>query len=105
MLLDTSGLLSLLDAREPFHQKAAGEYDNNTFIVQNFLSTAADVTVSVSGSVAQIHDLLTLKDIARRAGRRSRIPRGRPIRRPQRCRTAQYVCHHRAATFVSRLCR
>jgi len=26
MLLDTSGLLSLLDAREPFHQKAAGEY-------------------------------------------------------------------------------
>ena len=64
MLLDTSGLLSLLDAREPFPQKAAGEYDNNTFIVQNFLSTAADVTVSVRGSVAQIHDLLTLKDIA-----------------------------------------
>ena len=26
MLLDTSGLLSLLDAREPFHQRAAGEY-------------------------------------------------------------------------------
>ena len=45
-------------------QVALFRYDNNTFIVQNYLSTAADVTVSVSGSVAQIHDLLTLKDIA-----------------------------------------
>ena len=26
MLLDTSGLLALLDAREPFHQKACDEY-------------------------------------------------------------------------------
>jgi hypothetical protein len=40
-------------------QVALFRYDNNTFIVQNYLPTAAEVTVSVAGTVAQIHDLLT----------------------------------------------
>ena len=39
-------------------------YDNNTFIVQNYLPTAAEVTISVVGTVAQIHNLLTGEDIA-----------------------------------------
>jgi hypothetical protein len=45
-------------------QVALFRYDNNTFIVQNYLPTAAEVTVSVAGTVAEIQDLLTGKDIA-----------------------------------------
>jgi hypothetical protein len=39
-------------------------YDNNTFIVQNYLATPADVTVSVSGNVPQIHNLIDSNDIS-----------------------------------------
>ena len=45
-------------------QVALFRYDNNAFIVQNYLPTAADVTVSVAGTVAEIQDLLTGKAIA-----------------------------------------
>jgi hypothetical protein len=45
-------------------QVALFRYDNNTFIVQNYLSTEAAVTVSIAGTVAQIHELLADKDIA-----------------------------------------
>jgi hypothetical protein len=45
-------------------QVALFRYDNNTFIVQNYLPTVAEVTVSVAGKVAQIQDLLTGKGIA-----------------------------------------
>ncbi len=45
-------------------QVALFRYDNNTFIVQNYLPTEAEVTVSVAGKVAQIQDLLTGKDIS-----------------------------------------
>ncbi len=38
-------------------------YDNNAFIVQNYLPTAAEVTVSIAGRVAQIHDLITGKEL------------------------------------------
>ena len=44
-------------------QVALFRYDNNTFIIQNYLSTPAEVTVSVAGKVAQIQDLLTAKEI------------------------------------------
>ncbi len=44
-------------------QVALFRYDNNTFIVQNYLPTTAEVTVSVAGTATQIHDLLTDKDI------------------------------------------
>jgi len=44
-------------------QVALFRYDNNTFIVQNYLPTAAEVTVSVAGKMAQIQDLFTGKDI------------------------------------------
>ncbi len=40
-------------------QVALFRYDNNTFIVQNYLPAAAEVTVSVAGSVAQLNNLLT----------------------------------------------
>jgi hypothetical protein len=45
-------------------QVALFRYDNNTFIVQNYLPTATEVTVSVAGAAAQIHNLLTGEDIA-----------------------------------------
>jgi hypothetical protein len=45
-------------------QVALFRYDNNTFIVQNYLPTPAEVTVSVNGTAAQIHNLLTADDIA-----------------------------------------
>jgi hypothetical protein len=44
-------------------QVALFRYDNNTFIVQNYLPTSAEVTVSVAGTAAQIHNLLTGEDI------------------------------------------
>ena len=39
-------------------QIALFRYDNNAFIVQNYQSTAAEVTVSIQGTVTAIHDLL-----------------------------------------------
>ncbi len=44
-------------------QVALFRYDNNTFIVQNYLPTAAEVTVSVVGKVTAIQNLLTGQDI------------------------------------------
>jgi hypothetical protein len=45
-------------------QVALFRYDNNTFIVQNFLSTEAAVTVSVAGSATEIRDLSTAKTVS-----------------------------------------
>ena len=45
-------------------QVALFRYDNGAFIVQNYLPAAAEVTVSIAGTVAQIHDLLTGKELA-----------------------------------------
>jgi hypothetical protein len=45
-------------------QVALFRYDNNTFIVQNYLPTPAEVTVSVAGTPTQIHELLTGNEIA-----------------------------------------
>ncbi len=45
-------------------QVALFRYDNHTSIVQNYLATAAEVTVSVSGTAAQIRNLLTAEEIA-----------------------------------------
>jgi hypothetical protein len=44
-------------------QVALFRYDNGTFIVQNYLPTAAEVTVSVAGKITEIQDLLTGKGI------------------------------------------
>jgi len=51
-------------------QVALFRYDNDAFIVQNYLSTAAEVTVSLAGTVAQLHDLLAGKDLAPTAAAR-----------------------------------
>jgi hypothetical protein len=40
-------------------QVALFRYDNNTFKVQNYLPESAEVTISVTGTASQIHDLLT----------------------------------------------
>ena len=45
-------------------QVALFRYDNNAFIVQNYLPTAAEVTVSVAGTPAQIQNLLTGEEVA-----------------------------------------
>lgn len=44
-------------------QVALFRYDNNAFIVQNYLPTVAEVTVSIAGTIAQIHDLLADVDV------------------------------------------
>lgn len=43
-------------------QIALFHYDNSTFIVQNYLDTAAVITVSIQGTAAAIHDVLTGKE-------------------------------------------
>jgi hypothetical protein len=45
-------------------QVALFRYDNNTFIVQNYLATSSQVTVSLSGSVGLIHNLQNETDVA-----------------------------------------
>jgi hypothetical protein len=45
-------------------QVALFRYDNNTFIVQNYLPESAEVTVSVAGTVEKIHEMLTDQDIS-----------------------------------------
>ena len=45
-------------------QVALFRYDNNTFIVQNFLPTVAEVTVSMQGVVAGIREISTGKEVA-----------------------------------------
>jgi hypothetical protein len=45
-------------------QVALFRYDNDTFIVQNYLSTPAEITISVAGTVAKIHDLINGNDIS-----------------------------------------
>jgi hypothetical protein len=63
-----SAVRAALAAAEPVRidsapaQVALFRYDNGAFIVQNYLPTAAEVTVSVAGTVARIQDLLTEKE-------------------------------------------
>jgi hypothetical protein len=45
-------------------QVALFRYDNNTFIVQNYLPAPAEVTVSVAGTAEKIRDLLTGQEIS-----------------------------------------
>jgi hypothetical protein len=45
-------------------QVALFRYDNGAFIIQNFLATEAEVTVSVAGNATEIRDLSTGKTIA-----------------------------------------
>jgi len=65
-----SVIRAALGAAEPIRidsapaQVALFRYDNGAFIVQNYLPTAAEVTVSVAGTVARIQDLLTDKEYA-----------------------------------------
>ncbi len=69
MLLDTSGLLSLLDAREPFHQRASGEYTRaatritHGYVVAELVALAG-VRGLPSGVVLQfVMDLIANPDI------------------------------------------
>jgi hypothetical protein len=59
-----------LGANEPVRldnapaQIALFRYDNNAFIVQNYLATETNVTVSVAGTVSALHDLVAGTDLA-----------------------------------------
>jgi hypothetical protein len=70
-----SVIRAALGAAEPIRiesgpaQVALFRYDNNTFIVQNYLPTTAEVTVSIAGTVTQIHNLLTGENVAPAARR------------------------------------
>lgn len=44
-------------------QVALFRYDNNMFIVQNYLSTPAEVTVSIAGAGKRLHELFNSEDI------------------------------------------
>lgn len=44
-------------------QVALFRYDNNSFIIQNYLPTAAEVTVSVTGKITALQNLLTDEEI------------------------------------------
>jgi hypothetical protein len=63
-----------LGAAEPIRidsapaQVAMFRYDNNTFIVQNYLGAAAEVRVSVAGRASRIRNLLTDEEIASASG-------------------------------------
>jgi hypothetical protein len=71
-------------------QVALFRYDNNTFIVQNYLPTSEEVTISIDGTASQIYDMLTGQDIepaptvsrgfGRRGGFGGRGPSGPPPR-------------------------
>jgi len=45
-------------------QVALFRYDNNMFIVQNYLSTPAEVTVSIAGTGKRLHEMFNSEDIA-----------------------------------------
>ncbi|HEY3761072.1 MAG TPA: hypothetical protein VGN23_04940 [Verrucomicrobiae bacterium] len=61
---------STLGANEPVRldnspaQVALFRYDNNSFIVQNYLPTATNVMVSVAGTATGLHDLISGNEIA-----------------------------------------
>jgi hypothetical protein len=65
-----SVIRSALGSAEPVRidnapaEVALFRYENNTFIVQNFLPTAAEVTVSIRGGAAEVRDLLAGNEIA-----------------------------------------
>jgi len=65
-----SAIRSAVGSAEPVRidnapaQVALFRYDNNMFIVQNYLPTVAEVTVSVQGSGVTLHDILADKDVA-----------------------------------------
>lgn len=46
-------------------QVALFDYDNNTFVVQNYLSAPAVITVSIQGAIMSIRDVLTGKEFTR----------------------------------------
>ena len=61
---------SLVGSAEPVRidsapaQVALFRYDNNAFIVQNYLATNAEVTVSLAGAPAQIENMLTGENLS-----------------------------------------
>jgi len=85
-------------------QVALFRYDNNTFIAQNFLPTAAEVTVSIQGAVAAIHDLVTGNDLipAPAAGRAFGVPRGLAQAAPPRTLFTFTVPPHSYIAFTTK---
>jgi hypothetical protein len=86
-------------------QVALFRYDNNTFIVQNYLPTASSVTVSVAGAVAQLRDMLTGSEIAPQPSSpngRGFAGRGGPTGAPPRTSFTFTVLPHSYSAFAAR---
>jgi hypothetical protein len=76
-------------------------YDNNTFIVQSYRHTETDVTVSLTGDVAKLRNLVTDEVITpqpRQTGGRQRRRRGS---RPQRNTFDIHLLPHSYAVFAA----
>lgn len=109
-----SAIRESLGADEPIRlddapaQVALFRYDNNTFIVQNYLPTEAKVTVSVAGEVTQIQNLLTGQNItsapviARDFGRFRRDFYGPGSATPPRSRFTFSVLPHSYMAFTTK---
>lgn len=87
-------------------QVALFRYDNNMFIVQNYLPTAAEVTVSAPGAEVKVHDLLADNDLTPvPAGGRGEVFGGgfggrRPVR-PSRTSFSFTVLPHSYMAFTA----
>ncbi len=114
-----SVIRAALGAAEPVRidsapaQVALFRYDKGAFIVQNYLPTAAEVTVSVAGTVGRIQDLLTDKEYAPAAaagggfggfggGRGGRGGRGRGLAAQPRTSFTFTVLPHSYMAFTAK---
>ena len=68
-------------------QVALFAYDNNTFIVESFLPTAADVNISVAGTAAKLRNLVTGEILT------GQPPPAEGFRRRQAAREERMVFH------------
>ena len=81
-------------------QVALFAYDNNTFIVESFLPSAADVNISVAGSAAKLRNLVTGEILAGQAPQQSPGSRRRQAAREERMVFHAQLPPHSYAAFA-----
>ena len=82
-------------------QVALFRYDNNAFIVQNYLPAAAEVTVSIAGTMSKIHDLPADTDIIPAAAAGNGFGGRRPTTSPPHTTFAFTVLPHSYRAFAA----
>lgn len=86
-------------------QVALFRYDNNAFIVQNYLPTETEVTVSVAGKATEIRDLLTggtMTPAPQNTGGPGRFGGGRGPAAPQRASFTVALPPHSYRAFAAK---